>query len=171
MARTEFNLSFEIHPKADGGYEAISENPPLKIEGATREEVEQQLRVKLVEMLGPEIAAMLPVNFRDKLQPSGPGKSSFTVKKSFHFGAGLSPRDGTVSSTIRSFKIGGTTDGTEVQPHIAPQGDVISSSSGSSEQDFGPVRRTGDGSPGLLMLRIMIAVAVVIAIIMILARR
>lgn len=165
MTRQEFNVSFQIHPKPDGGYEAVSENPPLKIEGATREEVEQQIRVKMVEILGPEIAAMLPVSFAGKLQPSGPNKASFTVKKTFRIGAGLSQDGANITSTTHTFTTGGKSN----DLYRVPAGDVVSSSS--SEDSFGPIRRTGDGSSAMLLLRIAIAVGVVLTIILLIARR
>lgn len=163
MTRTEFNVSFKIQPKPDGGFEAISEMPPMRLEGPTREDVERQVRVKMVEMLGPEVAAMLPVSFADKLQQSGQSKTAFSVKKTFKIGAGLSQDGANVATTVHTFSTGGTT------PSSA--GDVISSSSPSSEDQFGPIRRTGDGSPAMLMLRILIAVGVVITIILLMTRR
>ncbi len=163
MSRTEFNVAFNIHPKPDGGYEAVSENPPVRIEGATREEVEQQVRVKLVELLGPEVAAMLPVSFADKLQPIGQNKTSFTVKKTFKIGTSLRSGDAQIASTTHTFTTGGTTPGTSGPPYAIPPGDIVSASS-SAGDDFGPVRRTGDGSPAMLMLRIVIAGLVILAI-------
>ena len=173
MDHTEFKFSFKIQPKADGGYEAICEDPPAHIEGATREEVEQQVRVKLVAMLGPEVAAMLPTSFRDKLDQSGQSKTSFTVKKTFHIGGGLSEREGNVTTKSHTFTIGGTTAG--ATPGMNPDfyrkmpGDVVSASS-SSGDDFGPVRRTGDGSPAMLMLRILVAGIVILGILFLLRR-
>ena len=156
MSRTEFKFSFQIHPKPDGGFEAVSENPPIKLEGATREDVERQVRERLVQMLGPEVAAMLPVSFVDKLQQAGMGKTSFTVKKMVRLGAGLSHDGANIATTTHTFTTGGTTTG-------SPAGDIISSSSPAGD-DFGPVRRTGDGSPAMLMLRILIAGIVILAI-------
>lgn len=167
---SEFNVSFKIHPKPEGGFEAVSENPPIKLEGATREEVEQQVRVKMVEMLGPEVAAMLPVSFTDKLQQSGQSKTSFTVKKTFKIGAGLSQGEANIASTTHTFTTGGTTTGTPPTTYSASAGDIVSSSS-SAGDDFGPVRRTGDGSPAMLMLRILIAALVVLAVVLVLTRR
>src|ERR1051326_8431706 len=165
MTHTEFKFSFRIKPKPDGGFEGICDNPPTRIEGATHEEVEQQIRVKLVEMLGPEVAAMLPASFAGKLQPSGPNQSSFTVKKTIRIGGGLSDGEGNVTSKSHTFTIGGTTAGAArgMAPDFyrTPAGDVVTSSAG---DDFGPVRRTGDGSPAMLMLRIMIAAIVVLAL-------
>lgn len=162
---TEFKVSFQIHPKPDGGFEAVSGDPPIKFEGATRGEVEHQVRAHLVQMLGPEVAAMLPVDFSDKLQPSGPGKSSFTVKKTVRIGAGLSKDGANIAS--HTFTFGGTQPGlpgTNPDLYHVPQGDVISASSASAEDNLGPVRRTGDGSAAMLMLRIVIAGLVILAI-------
>jgi hypothetical protein len=162
---TEFKVSFQIHPKPDGGFEAVSEDPPIKFEGATRGEVEHQVRAHLVQMLGPEVAAMLPVDFSDKLQPSAPGKSSFTVKKTVRIGAGVSKDGANIAS--HTFTIGGTSVRTPAgNPDLyrVPQGDILSSSSASVGDELGPVRRTGDGSAAMLMLRIVIAGLVILAI-------
>ena len=172
MDHAEFKFSFKIQPKPDGGYEGICENPPTRIEGATREEVEQQIRVKLVEMLGPEVAAMLPASLVGKLQQSGENRTAFTIKKTIHFGGGVSEKDGTVTSKSHTFTIGGTTDATNrMNPEFYRplQGDVVNSSS-SSSGDFGPVRRTGDGSPAMLILRILVAGIVILAILFLLRK-
>jgi hypothetical protein len=165
MSRTEFKFAFNIHPKPDGGFEAVSENPPIKLEGATREDVERQVRERLVQMLGPEVAAMLPVSFVDKmqLQQTGVGKNSFTVKKTIRLGAGLSHDGANIATTTHAFTTGGTTAS-------SPAGDIVSSSSSSAGDDFGPIRRTGDGSPAMLMLRILIAGIVILAILFFLRR-
>jgi hypothetical protein len=163
MSRTEFNVAFKIHPKPDGGFEAVSENPPIRIEGATREDVEKQVKVKLVELLGPEIAAMLPVSFADRAQPSGQNQATFTVKKTVHIGGSLKNGDSEIASAGHTFTLGGIKKETG-PPYSTPAGDVVSSSSSSAEDAFGPVRRTGDGSSAMLMLRIIVAAIVIVAV-------
>src|SRR5678815_3352891 len=105
----EFKVAFKIHPKPDGGFEAVSEDPPVKLEGATREDVEQQVRARLVQMLGPEVAAMLPVNFVDKSQQTGESHASFTVKKTIRIGSSLKSGDTKIAGSTHTFSLGGTT--------------------------------------------------------------
>jgi hypothetical protein len=158
---TDFKVAFKIHPKPDGGFEAVSEDPPIKLEGATREEVEQQVRARLVQMLGPEVAAMLPVNFVDKSQQTGESRTSFTVKKTIRIGSSLKSGDANIASTTHAFTTGGRT--AAGPPYSTPAGDIVSASS-AADDNFGPIRRTGDGSPAMLMLRILIAGVVILAI-------
>ena len=162
MQESHLTLRVKIEPKPEGGYVAISPNPQLNFEGATREEVENKVRAQLVAALGPQVAGMLPANFSDpsfvRENVATPDKIQMNIKKSFSIT--VNKHDGTTSEFSHTF--GGTPN--------SSAGDVISSSSASSEEDFGPVRRTGDGSAAMLMLRILIAGIVVLAILFLIRR-
>src|ERR1051326_4113456 len=171
MSRTEFKFAFNIHPKPDGGFEAVSENPPIKLEGPTREDVERQVRERLGQMLGPEVAAMLPGSFTHQMQQAiankatftgGDNKTSVTVKKTFKITSGVNRPDGKFTGFTKTI-----TTGAPQMPSSTPE---ITSSSSTSEEDFGPIRRPGDGSPSMLMLRILIAGIVILAILFFLRR-
>ncbi|MGH9521300.1 MAG: type II toxin-antitoxin system HicB family antitoxin [Terriglobales bacterium] len=79
ISETHLSYKFKLQPKPDGGYTAISDDPPCTIEGATREEVEQKMREKIMEQISPEIAS--------KLTFSAPGvKLRTNIKFNAHIG-------------------------------------------------------------------------------------
>ncbi len=162
MQESRQTLRVKIESKPDGGFVAVSPNPQLNFEGATREEVENKVRAQLVVILGPQVAGMLPANFSDpsfvREQVATPDKIKVNVKKSFNITVKKSDQTGTEFSHT----FGGTPS--------SSAGDVISSSSASSEEAFGPVRRTGDGSAAMLMLRILIAGIVILGILFLIRR-
>jgi len=160
MQESHLTLRVKIESKPDGGYVSTSPNPQLNFEGATREEVENKVRAQLVQILGPQVAGMLPQNFSDgtavREQVATPDKIKMNIKKSFNIT--VNKGNGSVSEFSHTFGA-----------PASSSPDFVSSSS-SSEEDFGPVRRTGDGSAAMLMLRILIAGIVVLAILFLIRR-
>ena len=161
MQESHTTLRVKIESKPDGGFVSVSENPQLNFEGATREEVENKVRQQLVQILGPQVAGMLPTNFSDpsfvRENVATPDKIKMNIKKSFNITVNKS--NGTTSEFSHTF-------GSNPSSHSP---DFVSSSS-SSEENFGPVRRTGDGSAAMLMLRILIAGIVLLAILFLIRR-
>lgn len=62
FTQTHLSYKFKLQQNPDGGWVATSDDPPCKLEGATREEVEQKMRAKLMEQLSPEIAKNIKLN-------------------------------------------------------------------------------------------------------------
>ena len=159
MQESHLTLRVKIESKPEGGWVSTSPDPQLNFEGATREEVENKVRAQMVQILGPAVAGMLPANFSDpsfvREQVATPDKIKMNIKKSFNITVN---HGGQTSEFSHSFGA-----------NPSPSPDFVSSSS-SSEEDLGPVRRTGDGSAPMLMLRILIAGVVILAILFLIRR-
>lgn len=59
MTFTHLSYKFKLEQSPDGVWAATSEDPPCKLEGATREEVEQKMKEKIGERLAPDIAQQI----------------------------------------------------------------------------------------------------------------
>ncbi len=59
MTEPHQKYQFKIEQKPEGGYVLRSEHPPLLIEGATKEEVEEKLKAEITKLLPEGIAKKL----------------------------------------------------------------------------------------------------------------
>lgn len=59
MTVEQHKYSFKIEQKPEGGYILRSEHPPLVIEGATKEEVEEKLKAEFMKLMPEGIAKKL----------------------------------------------------------------------------------------------------------------
>jgi hypothetical protein len=60
---SEFKVFFRIEQRPDGTFVAKSEQPPIEISGATREEIERKVQEKLQEMVAQQVGVGLPGQF------------------------------------------------------------------------------------------------------------
>ena len=77
MSEGQHKYTLKIEQKPEGGYILRSEHPPLVIEGATREEVEEKLKSEFMKLMPEGIAKKL----LELSQTAGvPVKTNVTVK-------------------------------------------------------------------------------------------
>lgn len=95
LSERHFTFRWKIESKPGGGFQAIAENSPEVLEAETREEIEDKIRGKLVEAMGPEFAG--------KLELAIPGSHGTThVEKKFSITIGSPVRTPATPTRIES---------------------------------------------------------------------
>ena len=91
----QWKFTFKIEPKPGGGFTATSDHHPDTLEGATQEEVEQKVRELLAKLVGPDLAAKIPLHTATTSSPTEARKTfDIVVKRAMSVTTGKIPASG-----------------------------------------------------------------------------